>query len=296
MRGKSGGVSMTYSDLSVKVAGCVFRIRADAAKNLCRRKFLLLPACVTRSIRPQATFTERYERSFRPSLQGSQLKLDNAFWSLHEGPSKIIITIKPTARHGRITAVLNPTMDQGDIYLADQNEEWLTTRLWRLLTDNVLSRNGVFELHASAIIDRGTGYVFFGPSGAGKSTIARLWARQGATIIHDDKVMLRKIRGRVIVSSAAIVRKSRSAGSDGSNSAQVRKIFFLKHGNKNMVSFMSQRSILKKLASQSRSLIWDGKIWKKIAGFYADLSSSIAGYQLEFLPDVRCVELIRRHQ
>ena len=48
------------------------------------------------------------------------------------------------------------------------------------------------EIHGCGVIDAdGRGYLFAGQSGAGKSTIARLWAQAGATVISDDRVVLR---------------------------------------------------------------------------------------------------------
>ncbi len=45
-------------------------------------------------------------------------------------------------------------------------------------------------LHASGVIRKGRGYVFFGPSGSGKTTITRL--SQEHTILSDDIVVIRK--------------------------------------------------------------------------------------------------------
>ena len=219
---------ITYSDLYLNVGGCIIRVRADASKNVSRTALLLAPACLTRAKCAQATYSERYVRAFRPSLRGLRAKLDNAFWSLHEGPSKVVVTIKPTSRHGTITAILNPAMDQGDIILGDRHEEWLTTRLWRLLIDNVLSRNGVFAFHASAVADWDDGYVFFGASGAGKTTISKLWGEEHVRVIHDDRVILRKMRGQIVVSSAEILRRRAAAGSILSRGVRGKKIFFLK--------------------------------------------------------------------
>jgi hypothetical protein len=287
---------MRYSDLLINIGGCTVRVRADASKNLSRKSLLLAPACLTRAKRPQAIFTERYIRSFRPSLRGLRIKTDNKYWSLHEGVSKAIITIKPTSRHGTITAILNPAMDCGDIVLEDRHEEWLTTRLWRLLMDNVFSCNGVFAFHASAVADGPHGYVFFGESGAGKTTMSKLWREKGAAVIHDDLVLLRRRHGRIAVSSAEIIRRKAMPGADSLRGAPVKKVFFIKHGSKNKILFMDRCSILKALIPQSRSLIWNTRAWKRMADFHAHLASSISGYGLEFVPDVRCVDLIRDYQ
>jgi hypothetical protein len=69
-----------------------------------------------------------------------------------------------------------------------------------LLFTNLLSqRNGV-ELHGCGVVDHHEGLLFLGFSGAGKSTVARLWRRHsGATILSDDRIILRVRDGRVMM-------------------------------------------------------------------------------------------------
>lgn len=50
---------------------------------------------------------------------------------------------------------------------------------------------GGLLMHASGVIRREVGYVFFGPSGAGKTTTSRLAAREAA-VLSDDLVIIRK--------------------------------------------------------------------------------------------------------
>jgi hypothetical protein len=61
-----------------------------------------------------------------------------------------------------------------------------------LMVINRLVYDGGVEVHGCGVIDAsGAGYLFAGQSGAGKSTIAQLWADAGATVVSDDRVVLR---------------------------------------------------------------------------------------------------------
>lgn len=61
-----------------------------------------------------------------------------------------------------------------------------------LMVINRLAFEEGVEIHGCGVVDSdGRGYLFAGQSGAGKSTIARLWAEAGATVISDDRVVLR---------------------------------------------------------------------------------------------------------
>jgi hypothetical protein len=69
-----------------------------------------------------------------------------------------------------------------------------------LIFTNLLSRRNGVELHGCGVIDGDEGLLFLGFSGAGKSTLARLWRRHtGATILSDDRIILRLSDGRVMM-------------------------------------------------------------------------------------------------
>ena len=65
-----------------------------------------------------------------------------------------------------------------------------------LLTNRLL-RLGAVVLHACGVVVEGRGYVFCGRSGIGKTTMARLWRDRGATLLNDDRIILRVIDGEV---------------------------------------------------------------------------------------------------
>jgi hypothetical protein len=69
-----------------------------------------------------------------------------------------------------------------------------------LIFTNLLSRRNGVELHGCGVVDEDEGLLFLGFSGAGKSTLARLWLRHtGATILSDDRIILRMCDGRVMM-------------------------------------------------------------------------------------------------
>ncbi len=61
-----------------------------------------------------------------------------------------------------------------------------------LMVINRLAFDRGIEVHGCGVMDaNGAGYLFPGQSGAGKSTIARLWAEAGATVLSDDRIVVR---------------------------------------------------------------------------------------------------------
>jgi hypothetical protein len=69
-----------------------------------------------------------------------------------------------------------------------------------LMVINRLAFTGGVEVHGCGVVDRnGRGYLFAGQSGAGKSTIARPWSRAGATVLSDDRVVLRTAESGIMM-------------------------------------------------------------------------------------------------
>ena|GEM_PF-1175780 len=67
----------------------------------------------------------------------------------------------------------------------------------QVLLTNRLLRLGAVVLHACGVVMNGRGYVFCGRSGIGKTTMARMWRNRGATLLNDDRVILRVVNGEV---------------------------------------------------------------------------------------------------
>lgn len=65
-----------------------------------------------------------------------------------------------------------------------------------LLVNALVHLRGGVELHSCGVVDRdGRGYVFAGNSGDGKTTTARLWLAAGASVVSDDRIILREENG-----------------------------------------------------------------------------------------------------
>ena len=69
-------------------------------------------------------------------------------------------------------------------YLADQ------------VIPRLLAEEGALVMHAGAVVIDGRAHLFAGPSGIGKSTLCAGLAREGATILSDDALILRQSDGR----------------------------------------------------------------------------------------------------
>ena len=102
-----------------------------------------------------------------------------------------------------------------------------------LMMINLLARGRGVEVHGCGVIDRdGAAYLFAGHSEAGKSTSARLWHREGATVLSDDRVVLRLREDRVWMYGTPW-HGEEEFGCPAS--APLARIYFLAHGRENSV-------------------------------------------------------------
>jgi hypothetical protein len=129
-----------------------------------------------------------------------------ALWRAHRDGAGFLFQFT-SPRFGAVpykVARFTPRFATGEVvlhrpYFADAGPLYpLEYPLDELLLIHLLADGRGVELHGCGVVDGpGAGYLFVGQSGAGKTTIARLWQRErGATILSDDRVVLRKINGR----------------------------------------------------------------------------------------------------
>ncbi|TRZ95959.1 hypothetical protein D4R78_02140 [bacterium] len=129
--------------------------------------------------------------------------------------------------------------------------------------------------HAAGIIRNRKGYLFLGCSGAGKSTICGL--SKGALIIHDDKIDLAKIRGKVYIHRS--VKKK---------FYQINSIFFIFQARSNRIGNISIAKALKHMLTDSvaefKRVLYSKNFQssKYIFNFMLDMLGSIPYHKLYF--------------
>lgn len=82
---------------------------------------------------------------------------------------------------------------QAQILLFGTDDAFAVNNALMLLFAFTSAGKGLLEMHASAVIHAGKGYLFLGKSGTGKSTHSRLWLRHipGTELLNDDNPILR---------------------------------------------------------------------------------------------------------
>jgi len=119
-------------------------------------------------------------------------------WRFSSGEPWVTTARAPNAHHFRFGGLAEFRVSASLIEMAPRGRVTGAT-LRHLLLDQALplalASRGALVVHASAVSVEGRAVLFAGRAGAGKSTLAALLAREGATILADDGVLLEESAG-----------------------------------------------------------------------------------------------------
>jgi hypothetical protein len=167
----------------------------------------------------------------------------------------------------------------------------LSAPLDELLYGALLGRGRGAEIHAFGLIDaQGRGHLFVGRSGAGKTTMARLWQDvPGVTILSDDRIILRKLDGRIWMYGTPWHGEGGMASPE---KVLLTGVYFLQKGGRNELLPRSKVDAALGLSACSFPPFYSREAMAFTLGFAEDVANEIPCYELRFLPDGRVVELI----
>jgi hypothetical protein len=195
-----------------------------------------------------------------------------------------------------VFVVLEQGLKSGDVYINhDSFRQNLTTDplghpLNQILMILLLSVDKGMIFHACGIDDRGSGYLFLGNSGDGKSAMAKLWFDNDATVLNDDRIVVREKDGEFWMYGTPWHGDFREISSEG---LPIQKIFFLRHGEKNSAAPKDGTAAVTMLLTRSFPPLWD----KNGMTFTTDLCHHVVNkipcYELSFAPDAGIVDFIR---
>lgn len=151
-----------------------------------------------------------------------------------------------------------------------------------------LQRGGLL-LHACGLRAGACGYLFAGPSGAGKSTVAAL--SPGATVLSDDLVIVRPVRGRYRVYGTPF-HGSTSTAARCAGSAALAGIFFLVQAPTHALVPLEGPAALAQLAATTPFVTTLPAGAALTLGVCARLLSQVAPQALHFRPDAGFWEVI----
>lgn len=161
-----------------------------------------------------------------------------------------------------------------------------------LLLMEVLRRRGGALMHACGVVDGGVhGLLFCGRSGAGKTTTARLWQRVGATVLNDDRTIVRTDLPEITIFGTPWHGDLPQVANAG---APLRGIFILRHAERPSLHRLVPGRAVRELLSCCWPPIWaPGGGLDLLLPLFRGLAERVPIFELAFAPDETAVELVR---
>jgi hypothetical protein len=219
-------------------------------------------------------------------------------WSLFRSRGRYVLQNDTLGSdsHPHTFITLDPRFTSGEIYfsekpgLTDSPVDPLPYPLNQVLVIILLSQGRGVLLHACGIRDRDKGYLFLGNSGHGKSTMAKLWHDNGATVLNDDRIVVREKDGVLWMYGTPWHGDFKECSSEGQI---LDRVFFLSRGNGNAVSPKRGAEAVSMLLTRCFPPLWDKEGMAFTMDFCHRITERVPCYELSFVPDERIVDFVR---
>ncbi len=258
---------------------------------------------VTSDASPDITFTIHVVKDL-PDLEHGPPVFDacHGLWKLYDADSGLVLEAADTkSLEPRSKASITPDYSQVEVWLREKRSRgrlgWLPMHVVNPIAEvcllTRLARDGGLLLHASGAVLEGECLVFTGPSGAGKSTLADLFASRGATVLSDERVILRSLEGELHAFGSPWVGTSALAEN---SSARLSRLFCIRHGSGNHALRPIEPLVLSQLLLEQCFLPhWDRAAMSGVLGALAQLIEQVECAEFAFLKTPDVVAYLQQH-
>ncbi len=169
----------------------------------------------------------------------------------------------------------------------------LSVGLGYLLLGMRLRLAGGVMLHGAAIDLDGHGIICTGVSGVGKSTISRLLHDGGATVLTDERSVIRRCQAGDHTHRIYGTPWPSSAGFARNESAPLRALYFLEHGERNEIIPLTAAEAIRRLIPVSMVPWQAPTVLDPFLKTLEGIVESVPAALLRFTPTGAAVELLR---
>jgi hypothetical protein len=146
--------------------------------------------------------------------------------------------------------------------------------------------NSDIMIHASGVNYSGEGLLFSGASGKGKSTMASLWDAQGAKVIHDDRLIIKKTGNGYSMFNTPVY------DNDDPLDSPLNRIFIIEHASENRLIPLKGASAVSQVMANCIQHTWNAGIIAQLSESISEMCSVIPTCRLQFKPDESVVDHI----
>lgn len=216
-------------------------------------------------------------------IDGTMHNVSPEFWSVwKDGHELIITTVFPSSKCKKTAVVkFSPNSKEWFLWIdgPDCRIDPFEYPLDGLILYYLTVMNKDLMIHASGVSIRGKGYLFSGISGKGKSTMASLWKEAGASVIHDDRLIIRKHDGEYRMYNTPVY------DNEEPREARLDRIYIISHGTENRITPVDGASAVSLVIANCIQHNWDPAIITGLLGSISAMCSEVPVSRLAFVPE-----------
>jgi hypothetical protein len=143
-------------------------------------------------------------------------------------------------------------------------------------------------VHASGVLENGTGRLFTAVSGTGKSTMAGIWKNKGATVINDDRLWLRMVDGKWCIFNTPMPYYAQKP-----LMAPLNEIFLIRQSPEDEITILSGINAAMRFMANGIQHFYDKEMTGRHLDRILDIASRTPIYDCGFKPTSEIVREIR---
>jgi hypothetical protein len=144
-------------------------------------------------------------------------------------------------------------------------------------------------IHASGVFESNYGRIFAGFSGSGKSTMAWLWQKSGGKIVNDDRIVIcREDQGYFMYNTPMFY-------TDIPKKTPLHSIYILGHSKENHLKRLEGVKAVSGVLAFCIQHGFNSLFIEHHIDFLSELCLKIPIYNLEFAPDERAIDFIKKY-
>jgi hypothetical protein len=231
-----------------------------------------------------------------PNLSHGPLHFDacHGLWRLYETGSGLLLECLDTQTHQPCAhALITKDFSHVDVWTLGEKTAprmgWIPMKILNPIVEvcllTRLAREGGLLLHSAGVLSLTGGYIFTGASDAGKSTLSGFFDSRGASVLSDERMVIRKngeaflMHGTTWVGSGAYAKNE---------SGLLTELLCIGHGPEHRRDNMSPSAVLSCLLPQCFLTHWDSTAMESTLAFLGDLIAHVPCRRLAFAkqPDI----------
>ncbi len=231
-----------------------------------------------------------------PRLSHGQLHFDacHGLWRLYETEAGLLLESLDTKTHQPCSrSLITKDFSRVDVWTLGEEvgsvRGWVPMKVFNPLVEvcllTKLAREGGLLLHGAGVLSCKGGHVFTGASGTGKSTLSGFFDDRGASVLSDERVIIRKSGDAFVVHGTPWVGSGAYAKNE---SGLMTELFCIRHGPQHHTETMSPSAVLSFMLPQCFLPHWDRAAMESTLALLSDLVLHVPCKSLTFAkhPDV----------